>query len=85
MSTTNQESFRIINVEKELGEKFFFLFVEIDVDCSGEIDLIEFYSFFGIQRTRFSDRVFGILDLDQSGALEFQEFILVSTKRQSAE
>ena len=34
----------------------------------------EFHEYLGVPQTRFSERVFGILDLDGSGALDFGEF-----------
>ena len=34
----------------------------------------EFHQYLGVPQTKFSERVFGILDLDGSGALDFLEF-----------
>ena len=61
---------------QDRGWQFFQLFVKIAADHGGTIDLDEFYQFFELERTKFADRVFGILDLDQSGELSFQEFML---------
>jgi len=36
----------------------------------------EFHQFLGLKPSRFSERIFGILDLDESGALEFNEFVI---------
>ena len=48
----------------------------MDADGGGEIDLDEFHDFFGFMRTKFSDRVFGVLDLDNSGELNFAELTI---------
>ena len=36
----------------------------------------EFHGFLGLKPSRFSERIFGILDLDESGALTFNEFVI---------
>lgn len=56
--------------------KFFLnLFYAIDLDKGGTIDLGEFYSHFGVDKTPFTDRAFAVLDEDQSGELDFHEFV----------
>jgi hypothetical protein len=39
-------------------------FVAIDIDRTGEISVASFHKFLGVPQTKFSERVFGILDLD---------------------
>ena len=34
----------------------------------------EFHQYLGVPQTKFSERVFGIIDLDGSGELDFLEF-----------
>jgi hypothetical protein len=34
----------------------------------------EFHDYLGMPQTKFSERVFGVLDADGSGALDFEEF-----------
>lgn len=36
--------------------------------------LIFFHSYQGVPQTKFSERIFGVLDMDGSGALDFFEF-----------
>jgi Ca2+-binding EF-hand superfamily protein len=43
------------------------VFQEIDFDGSGEVDVSEFLTFFSLERTRFSKRVFSVMDADGSG------------------
>jgi Ca2+-binding EF-hand superfamily protein len=55
---------------------FFNLFSDLDADKGGSISLDEFYQFFGIvDRTAFADRAFSVLDEDQSGELDYHEFL----------
>ena len=43
---------------------------------SGEISLDEFYDHFKLTRSIFSDMAFSLMDEDQSGEIDFREFIL---------
>ena len=54
---------------------FYLCFNEIDVDESGEVDLEEFYAYFGLKRSPFADRVFLMFDKDASGMINFEEFV----------
>jgi len=49
-------------------------FKECDSDKSGEISMAEFSEYLQIEHTIFAERVFGILDLDSSGVMDFEEF-----------
>lgn len=39
---------------------------------SGVLSIAEFCQYFGIQRNKLADRVFGALDIDESGELSFK-------------
>jgi serine/threonine-protein phosphatase 2B regulatory subunit len=71
-----KETFGILDFNYNRAFELFRAFIGIDFDNSGEITVGEFHSFLGLKETRFSERVFGILDLDESGALEFKEFVI---------
>eukprot|EP00904_Undaria_pinnatifida_P011356 jgi/Undpi1/7350/HiC_scaffold_22.g09823.m1 len=51
-------------------------FIAIDDDNSGEISVGEFHGHLNAMPTKFSERVFAILDQDMSGLLNLREFIV---------
>lgn len=51
-------------------------FKSIDVDDSGNIDIAEVLAHLHIEKTFFNKRVFGLLDTDASGELNFEEFVV---------
>ena len=46
------------------------------MDGSGSIEVKEMLVHFDIERTKFTRRVFGIFDDDNSGSIDFHEFVL---------
>jgi Ca2+-binding EF-hand superfamily protein len=71
-----KETFGILDFTYQNAYQLFKAFIEIDFDNSGEVTVQEFHQFLGLKPSRFSERIFGILDLDESGALEFNEFVI---------
>jgi Ca2+-binding EF-hand superfamily protein len=57
-------------------EKFWKIYRKIDLDGSGSIEIKEMLVHFDIDRTKFTKRVFGIFDEDNSGYIDLREFIL---------
>jgi len=51
-------------------------FENMDFDCSGEISIKEFFRYLGVRRTAFSKRCFCLFDYDNSGELDFREFVV---------
>lgn len=51
-------------------------FRKADDDGSGELSPGEFTEFIGVEHTKFSERVFGVMDLDLSGVMDFEEFVV---------
>ena len=51
---------------------------EIDSDSSGSINVDEFLSSCDIELTPFSRRVFGIMDEDGNGEMDFREFVVAT-------
>lgn len=70
----NEETLTILRFNRDNAFKVFSAFVDIDGDNSGEMSVEEFHSYLGMPVTKFSERVFGILDADGSGSLSFDEF-----------
>jgi Ca2+-binding EF-hand superfamily protein len=48
----------------------------IDNDNSGEIELAELLAYLDLERTRFTKRIFSLFDEDNSGMVNFKEFVL---------
>ena len=61
--------------DSEVG-RFYLIFLHIDADSSGTIDIAEAFFHLRIDKTYFNKRVFGLLDLDKSGSLNFEEFVV---------
>jgi Ca2+-binding EF-hand superfamily protein len=71
-----RETFDMLRLDVASSLQLFLFFVEIDDDNSGEVGLDEFHKFLGISKTRYSERVFSVLDLDMGGSLDFKEFLV---------
>ena len=71
----HREVFEILNLTRMRAFEVFEAFAEIDEDVSGEISVNEFHEWLAFKKTKFSARVFGILDSDGSGFLDFKEFL----------
>ena len=72
----NRETLEVLRFTHDQALTIFRAFVDVDRDCSGEMSVEEFHEYLGVPITRFSERVFGIIDLDGSGALDFGEFAI---------
>ena len=72
----NRETLEVLRFTHDQALTIVRAFVDVDRDCSGEMSVEEFHEYLGVPITRFSERVFGIIDLDGSGALDFGEFAI---------
>ena len=70
------ETLQILGFTYDSGFDVFSAFIDIDDDNSGEVGVSEFHKWLGFPATKFSERVFGILDMDGSGQLDFREFMI---------
>ena len=70
------ETLQILGFTYDSGFDVFAAFIDIDDDNSGEVGVGEFHKWLGFPATKFSERVFGILDMDGSGQLDFREFMI---------
>ncbi|CAM9426212.1 unnamed protein product, partial [Pylaiella littoralis] len=66
----------ILGFSEEEAFEIFVQFISIDDDNSGEVSVDEFHAHLDSQATKFSERVFFILDQDLSGCLDLREFII---------
>lgn len=71
-----RKTFECLQVtEKEVGQLYKH-FKRIDVDDSGDVELAEVLVHLHVEKTFFNKRVFGLLDVDASGELNFEEFMV---------
>mmetsp|Transcript_45079 Transcript_45079/g.70516 ORF Transcript_45079/g.70516 Transcript_45079/m.70516 type:complete len:572 (-) Transcript_45079:640-2355(-) len=66
----------VLEIEREQAKKLFQLYIEIDDDNSGEVSLGELHAFLSMNQTKFTQRVFEIIDQDGSGNLDLKEFCI---------
>ncbi|KAE8915378.1 hypothetical protein PF005_g2864 [Phytophthora fragariae] len=52
------------------------IFSAMDKDKSGEINLMEFFEYIDLKRSRFSEKAFSVMDRNGSGEVDFIEFVL---------
>ena len=71
-----RQTFQCLRIsDREIG-KLYKMFRGIDVDDSGEVDIAEVLVHLHVEKTFFNKRVFGLLDSDASGELNFEEFMV---------
>jgi Ca2+-binding EF-hand superfamily protein len=61
--------------EAELNQ-YWTAFCKIDKSTRGQISLDDFHSFYQLDETPFSRKVFSMMDTDDSGMISFHEFVL---------
>eukprot|EP01039_Chlorochromonas_danica_P007795 gene7795-8606_t len=68
--------FQALRITPGEVRKLYKVFAKADMDGGGTIDLVELLTAIDVERTRFSERVFAIFDEDNSGKIDFGEFVL---------
>lgn len=71
-----RRDFQALGISESDCGKLYHLFSKIDMDGSGEIEILELLMFLDVERTRFTKRIFSIFDDDKSGQIDFREFVL---------
>jgi Ca2+-binding EF-hand superfamily protein len=72
----------ILDVSRQLGltenelNQYWTAFCKIDKDSRGQVTIDDFHSFYRIDETLFSKKVFSLMDTDGSGLISFHEFVL---------
>eukprot|EP01035_Chromulina_nebulosa_P029635 gene29635-39303_t len=69
------EMFRLLGLTDKDIDQLFTVFSKIDADGSGTIKAIELFSFFQVEATAFENGIFCIFDEDNSGMINFMEFV----------
>ena len=50
--------------------------IQIDSDRSGNLDIEEMFRFLELETSKFTKRIFSIFDEDNSGEIDFREFVI---------
>ena len=66
-----------LKLSKRDADLLYTVFCDIDLDKSGNINMKEFYKWFNMERTPFTDSIFTIMDQDKSDEVDFREFSMV--------
>jgi Ca2+-binding EF-hand superfamily protein len=56
--------------------KLYWVFAKADRDNSGIIDSFEWLMYLDVERTEFNEKIFTIVDFDESGEMDFREFVM---------
>ena len=71
-----KRTFAKLGLSPNIIQCFFDYFNIIDYKKEEAIDIYEFLDFFNLPKTRFTKRVFSLLDDDFEGGLDFEEFVV---------
>ncbi len=70
------EMFEALQLRKNEIKQLYKIFWKADLDGGGTIDLVELLTIVDLERTPFTERIFSIFDEDDSGKIDFGEFVL---------
>lgn len=70
------ENFHALSLSLKHVSKLYNIFCKVDADNSGQIALAELLAHIDLHRTPFTERIFSIFDDDNSGEIDFHEFVL---------
>ena len=66
-----------LEIDDNVVNQLYAIFENMDRRRSGGVTFEDFFDFFGFSESPMSRRIFGMLDRDQSGEIDFREFVLV--------
>jgi hypothetical protein len=72
----HKKDFDALGISEADCGKLYGLFQTIDSDASGSIEILELLMFLDVERTPFTKRIFSMFDDDNSGEIDFREFVL---------
>ena len=67
---------RQLNLSENEINQYWTAFCKIDKNTRGQITIDDFHSYYHLELTPFSKKVFSLMDSDSSGEISFHEFIL---------
>jgi len=71
-----QETIDLLQLNDKHIKKLYKVFKKYDKDRSGTIDIDEFFKCIHERHTTFGDAIFDLIDCDDSGVLDFSEFVI---------
>ena len=74
-TSTTKKMFERMGLSNGSVNSLYGAFRAIDVDGGGLISDQEFYTFFRLDQSKFTDRAFFLFDKDGTGELDFEEFV----------
>jgi Ca2+-binding EF-hand superfamily protein len=75
LSKWESEFDSLMFTEADIGAMYYH-FRQVDQDGGGTIDVAELLAFLDLEKTKFSKRIFSMFDEDESGQIDFREFVL---------
>ncbi|CEG48456.1 hypothetical protein F443_09602 [Plasmopara halstedii] len=76
LSTESLQMFKELGMERKHLFSLHLIFSAMDKDKSGEINMMEFFDYIDLERSRFSEKAFSVMDRNGSGEVDFVEFVL---------
>ena len=70
------DAFAYVGLTKAHVIRLLNVFFQVDTDKGGTISTLEMLMFLDVERTEFSEAVFGIFDYDRSDEIDFKEYVL---------
>jgi Ca2+-binding EF-hand superfamily protein len=70
------KTFAALGMTKAEVYQLYKKFIKVDLDRGGTIDVVELLTVIDVERTPFTERVFAVFDEDNSGKIDFNEFVL---------
>lgn len=67
--------FEKLGLDESKGFELFIAFSRVDADQSGKVSVKECMAFFGGKVSKYTERVFDVLDIGERDGLEFSEFV----------
>lgn len=72
----NIKLFHAMRLSNSEIRRLFKVFCKVDFDGSGSIGLPELLAHIDLPRTAFTEKIFSVFDEDNSGEIDFKEFVL---------
>ena len=74
--TKFESTIKALKLTDSDAQQLFDFFHKVDEDGSGQVSLLEFFDYLDLKRTKFAKRAFGLFDDDNSGEIDFREFVV---------
>lgn len=68
--------FQALHLTRNDVKRLYKVFTTMDIDRSGSITLAELLAHIDLPRTAYTEKIFSIFDDDNSGEIDFREFVL---------